>query len=158
MKVMMNCYLNVELKLLVTFKTFLQVSQRCVKSGAMLDTVDACSLLYRLELEGEISFSLKIEIENNKTSSSLSKGREMFLLGPFLLFIKKLAHAEHICFWQLNQERSEVCWNITWICCVEKPWFGVKIIRLVLGKFLNLENECILGKELEWWKWQMAGV
>ncbi|CAM4580722.1 unnamed protein product [Leuciscus chuanchicus] len=29
-----------------------QVSLRCVKSGAMLDTVDACSLLYRLELEG----------------------------------------------------------------------------------------------------------
>ncbi|KAI7802351.1 tetratricopeptide repeat protein 38 isoform X2 [Triplophysa rosa] len=29
-----------------------QVSQRCVKSGASLDTVDACSLLYRLELEG----------------------------------------------------------------------------------------------------------
>ncbi|TRY53880.1 hypothetical protein DNTS_035627 [Danionella cerebrum] len=29
-----------------------QVSQRCVKSGAMLDVVDACSLLYRLELEG----------------------------------------------------------------------------------------------------------
>ncbi|XP_077049747.1 tetratricopeptide repeat protein 38 [Siphateles boraxobius] len=29
-----------------------QVSPRCVKSGAMLDTVDACSLLYRLELEG----------------------------------------------------------------------------------------------------------
>ncbi|XP_051512750.1 tetratricopeptide repeat protein 38 isoform X1 [Myxocyprinus asiaticus] len=29
-----------------------QVSRRCVKSGAMLDTVDSCSLLYRLELEG----------------------------------------------------------------------------------------------------------
>ncbi|XP_062860852.1 tetratricopeptide repeat protein 38 isoform X1 [Trichomycterus rosablanca] len=29
-----------------------QVSRRCVKSGAMLDTVDACSLLYRLEMEG----------------------------------------------------------------------------------------------------------
>ncbi|KAK7151885.1 hypothetical protein R3I94_008274 [Phoxinus phoxinus] len=29
-----------------------QVYLRCVKSGAMLDTVDACSLLYRLELEG----------------------------------------------------------------------------------------------------------
>ncbi|XP_047678345.1 tetratricopeptide repeat protein 38 isoform X2 [Tachysurus fulvidraco] len=29
-----------------------QVSHRCVKSGAMLDTVDACSLLYRLEMEG----------------------------------------------------------------------------------------------------------
>lgn len=29
-----------------------QVSQRCVKSGAMLDIVDSCSLLYRLELEG----------------------------------------------------------------------------------------------------------
>ncbi|XP_030646868.1 tetratricopeptide repeat protein 38 [Chanos chanos] len=29
-----------------------QVSRRCLKSGAMLDTVDACSLLYRLEMEG----------------------------------------------------------------------------------------------------------
>ncbi|XP_060779679.1 tetratricopeptide repeat protein 38 isoform X2 [Neoarius graeffei] len=29
-----------------------QVSRRGVKSGAMLDTVDACSLLYRLEMEG----------------------------------------------------------------------------------------------------------
>ncbi|GAA6090723.1 tetratricopeptide repeat protein 38 isoform X2 [Tachysurus ichikawai] len=29
-----------------------QVSHRCVNSGAMLDTVDACSLLYRLEMEG----------------------------------------------------------------------------------------------------------
>ncbi|XP_012688573.1 tetratricopeptide repeat protein 38 isoform X1 [Clupea harengus] len=29
-----------------------QVSRRCVTSGAMLDTVDACSILYRLEMEG----------------------------------------------------------------------------------------------------------
>ncbi|XP_017322062.1 tetratricopeptide repeat protein 38 [Ictalurus punctatus] len=29
-----------------------EVSRRCVNSGAMLDTVDACSLLYRLEMEG----------------------------------------------------------------------------------------------------------
>lgn len=29
-----------------------QVSRRCVSTGAMLDTVDACSLLYRLEMEG----------------------------------------------------------------------------------------------------------
>ncbi|KAM6946264.1 tetratricopeptide repeat protein 38 [Aplochiton taeniatus] len=29
-----------------------QVSRRCGASGAMLDTVDACSLLYRLEMEG----------------------------------------------------------------------------------------------------------
>ncbi|MCJ8733209.1 hypothetical protein PDJAM_G00220540 [Pangasius djambal] len=29
-----------------------QLSCRCVNSGAMLDTVDVCSLLYRLELEG----------------------------------------------------------------------------------------------------------
>ncbi|XP_076841851.1 tetratricopeptide repeat protein 38 [Brachyhypopomus gauderio] len=29
-----------------------QVSRRCRQSGAMLDTVDACSLLYRLEMEG----------------------------------------------------------------------------------------------------------
>ncbi|KAM9481306.1 tetratricopeptide repeat protein 38 isoform 2-T2 [Clarias gariepinus] len=29
-----------------------QLSRRCVKSGAMLDTVDVCSLLYRLEMEG----------------------------------------------------------------------------------------------------------
>ncbi|KAL7878637.1 hypothetical protein AOLI_G00096110 [Acnodon oligacanthus] len=29
-----------------------QVSRRCIKSGAMLDTVDACSMLYRLEMEG----------------------------------------------------------------------------------------------------------
>ncbi|RXN24713.1 tetratricopeptide repeat 38 [Labeo rohita] len=29
-----------------------QVSRRCLKSGAMLDVVDACSMLYRLELEG----------------------------------------------------------------------------------------------------------
>uniref|UniRef100_A0A8C2GLI8 Tetratricopeptide repeat domain 38 n=1 Tax=Cyprinus carpio TaxID=7962 RepID=A0A8C2GLI8_CYPCA len=36
----------------VTFETFLQVSRRSVKSGAMLDVVDSCSLLYRLELEG----------------------------------------------------------------------------------------------------------
>jgi len=56
-----------------TFKIFLQVYLRCVKSGAMLDTVDACSLLYRLELEGEILLSLKIQIENNKTSPSLSR-------------------------------------------------------------------------------------
>ncbi|KAG9335201.1 hypothetical protein JZ751_005553 [Albula glossodonta] len=29
-----------------------QVARRCTASGAMLDTVDACSLLYRLEMEG----------------------------------------------------------------------------------------------------------
>lgn len=51
----------------MTFETFLQISQRCVKSGAMLDVVDSSSLLYRLELEGEISSSLKIEIENSTT-------------------------------------------------------------------------------------------
>lgn len=51
----------------VTFETFLQVSRRSVKSGAMLDVVDSCSLLYRLELEGKISSSLKIEIENRTT-------------------------------------------------------------------------------------------
>ncbi|KAK3569802.1 hypothetical protein QTP86_004608 [Hemibagrus guttatus] len=31
-----------------------QVSHRCVNSGAMLDTVDACSMLYRLEMEGPV--------------------------------------------------------------------------------------------------------
>lgn len=32
----------------------------------MLDIVDSCSLLYRLELEGEISSDLKIQIKENQ--------------------------------------------------------------------------------------------
>lgn len=33
---------------------FSKVFRRCKASGAMLDIVDACSMLYRLEMEGKI--------------------------------------------------------------------------------------------------------
>ncbi|CAL8263019.1 unnamed protein product [Merluccius merluccius] len=40
------------LKFLETTETDWQVSRSCKSTGAMLDTVDACSLLYRLQMEG----------------------------------------------------------------------------------------------------------
>lgn len=36
-----------------------QVFRLCKSSGAMLDIVDACSMLYRLEMEGEIRVNKK---------------------------------------------------------------------------------------------------
>ncbi|XP_036376477.1 tetratricopeptide repeat protein 38 isoform X2 [Megalops cyprinoides] len=40
------------LKFMETTEKDWEVSRRCVSSGAMLDTVDACSMLYRLQMEG----------------------------------------------------------------------------------------------------------
>lgn len=36
-----------------------QVFRLCKSSGAMLDIVDACSMLYRLEMEGKIRVNKK---------------------------------------------------------------------------------------------------
>ncbi|CAL8292398.1 unnamed protein product [Boreogadus saida] len=41
------------LSFLGTTETDWQVSRGCKSTGGMLDTVDACSLLYRLQMEGE---------------------------------------------------------------------------------------------------------